>query len=228
MPNLFNLLAGVPQPFDIADIFRTIKTRWYAYVIVAVAILLVLVFVLLKKKQRNKLTGTQQIVYTAMMTALCFVANYFTISVSQVFQISLIASAGFVSGYILGSGLGFASAFIGDLICAIVRPTGPYSPIINLGSGLMGFIPGLIFERSNLNDYIKTAIIILSVFLVSSLLVNTIGLCLIYSFPMEIYLARLPSTAIATCVNGCVCFIFVSVLPRILPKDKFYVSKQKK
>lgn len=221
MLNLFNLLAGIPKPFDIADIFRNIRSRWYVYVVVAVALLLIIVFALLKKKQRNNLSNTQKVVYTAMMSALCFVANYFTISVSEIFQISFIATAGFISGYILGSGLGFASAFIGDFICAIVRPTGVYSPVINLGSGLMGFISGLIFERTRLNEYVKTAIVIITVFIVSSLLVNTIGLCLLYGFPMEIYIARLPSTAIATSVNGGLCFALVSILPRILPKDKF-------
>ena len=218
---MFNLLAGIPNPFDIADIFRNIKSRWYVYVVVAVALLLVIVFAVLKKKRRNNLSNTQKVVYTAMMSALCFIANYFTIPVSELFQISFIATAGFISGYILGSGLGFASAFIGDFICAIVRPTGVYSPVINFGSGLMGFIPGLIFERTKINDYIKTAIIVVTVFIVSSLLVNTVGLCLLYGFPMEIYIARLPSTAIATFVNGCLCVALISILPRILPKDKF-------
>ena len=220
---MFNLLAGIPNPFDISDIFRNIKSRWYVYVVVAVALLLIIVFAVLKKKRRNNLSNTQKVVYTSMMSVLCFLANYFTIPVSELFQISFIATAGFISGYILGSGLGFASAFIGDFICAIVRPTGVYSPIINLGSGLTGFVPGLIFERTKLNDYVKTVIIIITVFIVSSLLVNTIGLCLLYGFPMEIYIARLPSTSIATLVNGCLCFALISILPRILPKNKFNI-----
>ncbi len=222
MSNFFNLLASnVPQPFDIADIFRTIKTRWYAYVIVVFVILVILVFTLLKKKNRNNLSKTQKVVYTAMMTALCLLSNYFTIQVSQLLQISLLLTAGFISGYVLGSGLGFASAFLGDLICGIIRPLGAYSPIIGLASGLMGFVPGLIFERIRINDYVKTAISVVTVFVVSSVLVNTIGLCVLYGFPMEIYIARLPGTAISTVVNGVVCFGLVSILPRILPKDKF-------
>ena len=222
MLNLFNLLANnVPHPFDIADIFRNIKARWYVYVIVAFIVLVIIAFTLLKKKSRNNLSNTQKIVYTAMMTALCFLANYLTITISEMFQISLIVSVGFVSGYVLGSGLGFASAFIGDLICAIVRPSGVYSPIINLGSGLMGFIPGLIFERIKINDYIRTVISIVTVFIISSVLVNTIGLCVLYGFPMEIYIVRLPLTAVSTAINGVVCFGLISVLPRILPKGKF-------
>ena len=225
MSNFVNLLTSkIPQPFDFADIFRNIKARWYVYVIVAFIVLVVLVFTFLKKKSRNKLSNTQKVVYTAMMTALCFLANYLTISISEMFQISLILSVGFVSGYILGAGLGFVSAFIGDFICAIIKPTGVYSPIINLGSGLMGFIPGLLFERVKINAYINTAISTITVFIVSSVLVNTIGLCVLYGFPMEIYIVRLPITAISTVVNGVVCFGLISILPRILPKDKFNLS----
>ena len=225
MSNFVNLLASkIPQPFDFADIFRNIKARWYVYVIVAFMVLVVAVFAFLKKKKRNNLSNTQKVVYTAMMTALCFLANYLTIPISEMFQISLIMSVGFVSGYVLGSGLGFASAFIGDLLCAIIRPSGVYSPIINLGSGLMGFIPGLIFERININAYINTAISIITVFIVSSILVNTIGLCVLYGFPMEIYIVRLPITAISTAINGAVCFGLISILPRILPKDEFIVD----
>jgi ECF transporter S component (folate family) len=222
MSNYFNLLASTPpKPFDFADIFRNIRTRWYVYVVIAVAVLIVIVFSLLKKRKRNNLSSTQKIVYTAMMSALCFLANYLTIPVSELLQVSLIATAGFVSGYILGSGLGFASAFIGDLICAIIRPTGVYSPVINFGSGLMGFIPGLIFERTKLNDYLKTVISMVTVFIVASLLVNTVGLCLLYGFPMEIYIARLPSAIITNAINYVICFALVSVFPRILPKNKF-------
>ena len=76
---MFNLLAGIPNPFDISDIFRNIKSRWYVYVVVAVALLLIIVFAVLKKKRRNNLSNTQKVVYTSMMSVLCFLANYFTI-----------------------------------------------------------------------------------------------------------------------------------------------------
>ncbi len=221
-----NLLAGIPQPFDISDIFRNIRTRWYVYLVVAVALLLVITFVLIKKKQRNTLTSTQKLVYTAIMTALCFLANYLTIQVSELLQISFLATAGFISGYILGSGLGFTAAFLGDLLCGIIRPLGVYSPVIGFASGLMGFIPGLIFERFLFNDYIKTAISFVCVFIVASLFVNTIGLCLLYGFPMEIYLARLPVTLLSMAINTAVCFVLVPIFNKILPKDKFNFSNK--
>lgn len=221
MSNLSILLASIPKPFDFSDIFRNIRTRWYVYVVVAVALLVILCFVLLKKRQRNTLTSTQKLVYTAIMTTICFLANYLTIQVSELLQISFLATAGFVSGYLLGSGCGFVCAFLGDFLCGIIRPLGVYSPIIGLGSGLMGFIPGVIFERINLNDYFLTAMSYIATFIVASLFVNTFGLCLLYGFPMDIYLARLPITLLSIAINLCVCILLVSIFKKVLPKDKF-------
>ena len=219
-----NLLAGIPNPFDIADIFRNIKSRWYVYLVVAIVIALLLVFVFVKKKERNKLTPTQKIVYTAVLTVLCFLSNYLTIKVSDVWQISLVATAGFIAGYLMGSGLGFVCAFLGDFICGIVAPLGVYSPVLGLGTGLMAFIPGLIFERFKFNDYAKLVVSYLAVFILASLFVNTLGLVLLYGFPMDVYIARLPSALLTLVINLAVSIIFIPLFPRILPKDKFYIE----
>ena len=110
---MLNLFLA-PAPFDFTAIFGNLVNRWYYYVVLVVAITLLILYTIKKKKKRNELSNTQKLVYTAILSALTFLANYFTIKVNDSLQISLVALVGLVAGYMLGSGLGFTSAFIGD------------------------------------------------------------------------------------------------------------------
>ena len=153
---MLNLLATAP--FDFAKIFGNIGSRWYYYVVLAVFLAFIILFTIYGKQKRNTLTKTQKLVFTAIFSALAFVANYFTIKASDLFQLSFVALVGFLAGYTLGAGLGFVASFVGDLICGIVAPFGAYNPIIGIGTGLWGFVPGVIFATIPINDYVKTAI----------------------------------------------------------------------
>lgn len=228
MFNFSFLLASTPKPFDIPDIFRNIASRWYVYVVIFAITLLLLTLILIKSKKRNNLTSTQKLVYTAVFSALSFLANYLTIKVSNEIQISLIATVGFIAGYLLGPSLAFTACFIGDLICGIVAPLGVYSPVIGLGSALMGFIPGVTFTRFNFNDYVKLAISYIAVFIIASFFVNNVGLALLYGWTIDItILTRLPFMLIGTFVNVMVSYALLPVLNRTLPKDKFPFVKNK-
>ncbi len=217
MSNLF--LA--PAPFDFTAIFGNFAKRWYYYVVLIVAITLLVLYTVRKKKKRNELSNTQKLVYTAIMSALAFVANYFTIKMSESLQISLVAFVGFFAGYMLGSGLGFASAFIGDFICGIVAPFGAYNPIIGVGTGLWGFIPGFIFETFEGNDYIKSIISFALCFILNSFAINTFGLSVMYSSTFESLLILLPTKLLTVTINAIICVCLLPIMPRILPKDKF-------
>lgn len=209
--------------FDFNAIFGNIVTKWYYYVILVAFLIALFVFFTFKKQpERNNLTDTQRLVYTALFAALSFVANYFTVKIGDALQISFVAAAGFLAGYILGGGLGFAAAFTGDLICGIVSPFGAYNPIIGIGSGLWGLIPGVIFDYFKGNVYVKIAVSFALSFLVCSFLVNTWGLSLMYSMTFLSLMALLPWKLLTAAINAALCFAVVPVLlPRILPKDKF-------
>lgn len=225
-----NLLAYViPAPFDFSVIFSNFLSEWYYYFIALVftAIVIFVVLFLLKKRARNSLNKTQKLVYTAVFAALAFVANFLTIPISQALQISLVALVGFVSGYILGAGGGFTALFVGDLICAIIKPTGVYSPIINIGTALWGFIPGLIFSVLPFNDYIKTAISFVLCFIFNSFLVNTFGISLMYGISFDKLLYALPIKLLVVAINAALSYSLLVILPRILPKDKFNFGKNK-
>ena len=217
-----NLLASVTA-FDFAKIFGNLQKRWYYYIALLVVVAIVIVVTLLQKNRRNNLNPTQKIVYTAVMSALCFLANYYTIKVSDVLQISLVATVGFLSGYMLGSGLGFASAFIGDLICGIVAPFGAYNPIIGIGTGLWGFIPGVLFNNLRINQIITAIISFILCFIINSFLVNTLGLSLMYSMTFESLLVLLPTKLLVVAINAVISILLMLTLRKILPKHKFHL-----
>ncbi|MBE7086871.1 MAG: folate family ECF transporter S component [Clostridiales bacterium] len=219
---MLNLLK--PVAFDFVAIFGNVVDKWYFYLALIVFLALLTVYCLVKKPECNALTSTQKLVYTAILSALCFMANYFTIKVSDLWQISLVSCVGFIAGYLLGGGYGFAAAFIGDLICGIVAPFGAYNPIIGMGTGLFGFVPGVIFSHfRNGNKYVKVIISFAICFLLNSFVVNTLGLSLMYGMSFESLLVLLPLKLATTAVNMVICILAVTFLPKILPRSKFFI-----
>lgn len=213
------------KSFNFNYLFKNITTRWYFYVIALALILTAFlsIFLIKGQKKRNGLSNTQKIAYTAILSSLCFIFNAFTIPVSSLLQISFIASVGFVAGYILGPGLGFVSAFVGDLLCAIVFPLGPYSPIINVGTALWGYIPGMLFALGKGSDTFKIILSFILGFILNSFFVNTVGLTLMYGTPFNELLLLLPIKLLVVTINLLISLGLAKVLKRVLPKNKFYL-----
>ena len=204
--------------FDFAEIFKTVKSRWYYYVALAVVLILLFAFFFIKKQpKRNELSKTQKITYIALLSALATVCNIFDIKISDEFQISLVASVGFISGYLFGGGIGFAVCFLGDLLGAIINPHGPYNPIIGIGTGLWGLIPGIVFYYFRGNDFIKALISFAIGFLLVSAGVNIVGFCLMYPtyYTFEALLPTIPFKLAVVAVNFGVSAALIPALRRI-------------
>ena len=144
------------------------------------------------------------------------------------YAVSFIAVPCFIAGYILGAGAGFAVGFIGDLIAAIIMPSGAYLPLIGIASGLWGFIPGIIFSYFKGKGAIKTIIGFLICFLVCSALLNTLANWLYVVIDRNsattfwVYLGiRVWFQAIVCTVNCLICLWLLKLLPKVLPSDKF-------
>ena len=207
--------------FDFSAIFKTIHTKWYYYIALLVFIILLCSFFFFKKQpKRNDLNKTQKICYVSVLAALATVSNIFDIKISDEFQISLVATVGFIAGYILGGGYGFAVCFVGDLLGAIVNPHGPYNPIIGIGTGLWGLIPGIAFSYFRGNEYVKTVVSFTIGFLLVSAGINIVGFCLMYPtyYTFEALLPTLPLKLAVVAVNCAICTGLVSALPRIIKK----------
>lgn len=215
--------------FDLGEIFKTIVSRWYYYIALAVFIILLICFFFFKKQpSKNNLTKTQRLCYVAVLAALSTVTNIFSIHISDEFQISFVATVGFIAGYALGGGPGFAVCFIGDLLAAIIHPFGPYNPIIGIGTGLWGLISGVAFTYFRGNDYVKTAISFTLGFLIISAGINIVGFCLMYPsrYTFAALLPTLPLKLATVAVNFSVSTALLSALPKVLPKAKFYFENE--
>lgn len=222
-----NFLA--PAPFDFVGIFKSIITRWYLYVGLAVVfVLLFIITALVKKPKVNNLSKTQNLVYMAIFSALCMVANIVQIPTPFI-QASLVATMAFMSGILFGGAKGFIVAFMGDLIGGIIAPQGVYSPIIGVGTGMLGLIPGVVFYNVRLNDLLKIIISFALTFIVSSVLLNTVGVCLIYSpSALMIRLGELPIALVVHVLNCLLSIGIYQLLKKVLPKDKFLFIESEK
>lgn len=229
----FFMVNILTSAFDFAKIFSNVLSNWYYYVGFALVVIMLLLFCTLKKQPaRANLSSTQKLVYVSLFSALATVSNVFDISVSSELQISLLATVGFITGYLFGGGTGFAVCFIGDLLGALINPHGVYNPIIAIGSGLWGFIPGVIYSFFKGNDYVKLAISYLLCFAVISGGVNTLGIYLMYGLgkhTFAYYFASLPWKLIGVAANAIICAALLSALPKILPKNHFtFTDKEDK
>lgn len=181
----------------------------------------------------KKLT-TKKIALTGILTALCVIANMFSISViPNVSFLSLVATVCFLAGVILGAPLGFVVGFLGDLIAGFIAPKGAYNIIIGLSSGLIGFFPGLLYwlfkKKISAITNIKLRILTLIAFTALSFLVcfvvctcgtNSFALWWYYFRAKKafwVYLAgRIPVQSIISLINlalSAICLCTVACIP---------------
>ena len=221
-----NLLSNA---FDFADVFSNIVEKWYMYVGLAVIIvgIAVLLFVV-KPKRKVSVSNTQKIVYIALLTALCTAVNVLTYYPVSYIAISFTATVCFLAGFLLGAKAGFAVGFIGDLIGAILFPQGVYNPLIGLASGLMGLIPGVVFDYFGGNRYLKVVISAVLCLIICTSGLNTLGLYLIYGLGKKTFWAylivRLPWQVLVSAGNCALCILLAGILPKILSK-RFGIQK---
>ena len=218
-----NLLAeNFSKAFNFNYIFSNFKEFWYVYTAILVAVVgLVCLFIFKKQPKHNGFSTAQKVTYIAILTALCAFANIFDFSISQSFQVSLVATVGFIAGYVFGANWAFAACFIGDLIGALINPHGPYSPIINFATALWGLIPGIIFHNFKWNKVVKLVVSYAIGLVVASCLVNTFGIWFMYGNLSETYtfwaylVAHLPSSVVNVSINLVVSFLLMTVATAI-------------
>lgn len=155
--------------------------------------------------------STKKLVYTATLTAIAAVLNIFVVVPAQYFAVTFVALPCFFAGVFLGPVYGFTVGLLGDLIGCIIHPLGPYIPLIGIASGLLGFIPGIIFQYVKLNDYIKIGLAYLLCLIICTAGVNTFALWYTYGKVSRTFWAylilRLPYQAIMTVINASITYI---------------------
>lgn len=223
-------LSGVKfdKAFNFLYIFKSIVSKWYLYLALALVIIGVTIFAcIVKQPKRNNLTKTQKIAYISMLSALSVAVNILQIP-TPLAQLSLVATVCCVAGVLLGPVEGFSVGLIGDLIAGIIAPMGVYSPIIGIGTSLFGLVPGVVFSYFKGKDWIKAIISFAITFILSSFILNTIGLCLIYPkyYVLADRMLLLPITFLFHALNCALSILVIRTLKRVLPQGKFEIDKK--
>lgn len=214
--------ANTPQPFDFATIFSSITTKYYFYIILFLFIAAVLIFTAIFKPAYVIKGGkTQTLAYAGVFVALSVIANTLSIGPDS-FKLSLTFFVSFLSGYFFGPSVGFSIAFTGDLIAGIIAPQGVYNPLIGIASGLGGLIPGLLFGYGEKLPYLRIALSFLIVFLLSSVMLNTIATYYTYFLGSAKYtsltaylVVRLPVTTATAALNLTITLLLFKQLSRL-------------
>lgn len=226
MKNLLSSSAANTAPFDFSAIFGNFLQKWYYYLTLFLVIAGIIVFfAFVKPKRKSSLSETKKAVYTAVFTALSFVANSFSYFPVSYISISVLPTVCFLSGLLLGAKSGFFVGFIGDLLGAMIFPAGAYNPLIGIASGLSGLIPGVLFDYFNGNGYVKTVISFAFSLVVCTSGINTLALYLVYGLGRKTFWAylivRLPWQVLVAAGNLVLSISLYAALKKILPEEKF-------
>ncbi|MEG1923730.1 MAG: folate family ECF transporter S component [Clostridia bacterium] len=171
-----------------------------------------------------KFTG-KFIAYTAILTALCALANIYSIPISG--SSSNFLSFTYIPCFLAGIYLGVPAAFfvgaIGDVLGCLIAPKGAWLPLIILASSLIGVIPGILFylfnkknnenKRPILKRNILLWISLVFVLIICTSGINTLTLWMTYSKGKTfwVYLgARLPTQLFVLLINGILLSILTS------------------
>lgn len=153
--------------------------------------------------------STKKITTISMLTAIAVLFNLYTIFTGvKYFAISFAISftyiPAFVAGAFLGPFSGFTVGFIGDLIAGIIHPFGPYNAIIGIASGLLGFIPGIVFKFVKGNDTFRLVLSALLCLIICTAGLNTFALYLMNSKGQTFWaylIVRLPFQVAVIAIN---------------------------
>ena len=168
--------------------------------------------------------STKKIAYIALLTAVNTILNTFDFSVAGgSFKISLTYIATFLAGFYFGPCVGFLVGVLGDVLGCLIWPKGPWLPLMTLGSGLMGLIPGLVRMIKG-DDRLLLVISYLIVCVVCTLGLNTYTLWKTYSsipFLEYLIIKRIPTQLPVLFINMILNLIALPYFNRlILPRLK--------
>ena len=153
----------------------------------------------MEDKLMNK-SSLQRLTVSAMLLAISVIFGLFKIPLSQVSEIRLQFLPVAVDGMLFGPLYGGIVGALSDILCYIVRPTGPFFPGFTISAAVQGLIYGLILRRSSGMGRIIAAQA--ADCIIVSLILNPIWLMMLYGNAfMPLFIARLPKVLIMFPVN---------------------------
>ena len=94
-----------------------------------------------------KKTSVRQLTVSAMLLAVSVIFGLFKIPISQVSEIRLQFLPVAIDGMLFGPLYGGIVGALSDILCYIVRPTGPFFPGFTLSAAIQGVIYGLVLRK---------------------------------------------------------------------------------
>ena len=116
---------------------------------------------------------------------------------------------------------------VGDVLGMLIMGFGPWIPLVTLSSGLLGFVPGVIFKYTKIkNNDIKLLISIAVCLVVCTAGLNTLGTYLIYGIGKKTFWVYLGSRLPVQCIMAAVNFVIIGALLKVKPLVKILSIKK--
>ena len=162
----------------------------------------------------SKFSKTQVLAFSGMLIAVAAVLGFFKVPISSVLEIRFqsipMAIGGILFGPVTGGIIGAAS----DVICYLVKPTGPFFPGFTISYFLTGLIFGLILH--NKKPSLVRIIIAESLNAVLiGILLNSVWLSMLYGNGfVAVLTARVLKEIIMIPIHSAILFAIVTALTR--------------
>ena len=144
------LLIFLLIPLTIALGIRFFNDRKYMIISMLILLYTIIPFFMVFEKRKPK---AREVVIISMMSAL-------TVSIKLFFNITIPINAGtaliIISGISLGPEAGFLVGSLSRFICNFYEGQGPWTPWQMFCWGLLGFLAGLVFNKVDLDNKIKS------------------------------------------------------------------------
>lgn len=180
------------------------------------------------KTAKSKRLSTKVICYTAVLTALSVACNIltFVVGVGGSLAISFTYLPNFIAGAFLGPIPGLITGLCGDLLGCWIAPKGDFNPIILVASGLLGFIPGVVFRLfKGKSEEVKRPLLATIVSMVSVLCIcsvlNTFGMYLFYFKGAgrtlgAVFALRMPKQILIWAINFCLVLLIRAPMAKLI------------
>ena len=143
----------------------------------------------------------QRLTISAMLLAVSVIFGFFKIPISQVAEIRLQFLPVAVEGVLFGPLYGGILGGLSDILCYIVRPTGPFFSVFTLSSVIQGVIYGLLLKKDQSVGRILAAQLLDTV--IVSLILNPVWLMLLYGNAfVPLFMSRLLKVIIMFPINS--------------------------
>lgn len=158
----------------------------------------------------------KSIVVSGMLTALMVILVFFKITFGDIIYITFGFLAVGLIGYLYGPVLAAVCGGIGDIIVALIRPTGPYFVGFTISAMLGGLIYGLLFYKKSIS-FLRILLAMLLVGVFVNILWNSFCLTLLYGYGfLGILPMRVLKNIASIPINACIFYFFIKSLQKSL------------